>query len=240
MTDHAPIHTLRAAPATTPPTARPEESKQSPIARSLRDPGPRAAAIIAPVFAAAALGSYAYAVSGAPSLILLLCICGVCFALYAPPLLWIGRGGSPGKHFILCLWGLMFPIWGFVLAFVTAVAAGIFGWPHSILTGVVLGRITRSRNLGFGVALAILPAWVLAVVIDGSFRFGFQTFPLAATTWNVLVSAMLALWALHNRGLDLLDSDARAGLCTGCGYDLRGTTPGSACPECGAARASSP
>ena len=54
----------------------------------------------------------------------------------------------------------------------------------------------------------------------------------------VLTGALPAVWLVRTARRRLRDRRAAAGLCTACGYDLRGSA--GRCPECGAIRATAP
>jgi len=65
----------------------------------------------------------------------------------------------------------------------------------------------------------------------------------AAPMWALIALALLPVWisvtvAFARRMRRL--SRRNKGLCESCGYDLRGSPPGGACPECGASTSADP
>lgn len=122
----------------------------------------------------------------------ILVVASVAFAAYGPVLLWMGGEVRKRWIWVVALWGVTFPVWGFLVGVLLFWMASFVGWPQSPLTGLVLGKATRSRQVGVAVALAVLPAWlgaVIAVAIGDAIGLpslisSETTFPRAVALWG--------------------------------------------------------
>ena len=164
---------------------------------------------------------------------------GVLFAAWAP---WLAALGSlrAAPVVTLAAFGVLFPVWGYVIALVGLVVGGMFGVPHAVITGVVLCLAVRNAWFILISVGALALAWVGAVFLHlalagsalgpaaGTPPDGATAYLFAAALWHLQMTLALAAWADRR----IIGIHLPTGRCAACGYDLSGL-PDKLCPECG-------
>ncbi len=156
-------------------------------------------------------------------------VSGPMFTVYVTGCLIAGGVNRPRVLLPMLLYGVSFPVWGYILGCLLYFVGGTGGVPQAVITALVLRKATRSWIPGVGAVVGLGAGWgTVAMCGHGQHSWELLTFP-----WHATVVAALVVWVIMVVKKQEIETRPDRGLCPKCSYDRTGLAMSAVCPECG-------